>query len=173
MNRWLLTWSSRDKGRTVAGDMTPPAIGSNVSDAENQEDAGSHALSAGGANPCRSQGMDPRGGAEFDENGPNLTEDVFWALATIWVRSEGPETVQSSGIESNTGERSDIISSWRRAAVEHALAKANDGNTDRGPILKVRDKVDQLIVRLVLRSHGRPKTIGADGWSFVTRRERF
>src|SRR5882672_2607472 len=117
--------------------------------------------------------MDQRGGAEFDENGPNLTEDVFWSLATILVGGDGPEAVQSSGIESNTGERSDIISSWCRAAVEHALAKANDGNTDQGPVFKVRDKVDQSIVGLVLCSHGRPKTIGADGWSFVTRRERF
>src|SRR5467141_223422 len=117
--------------------------------------------------------MDPSRGAEFDKNGPNLTEDVFWALMTTLVGSEGPEGVHSSGIESNTGERSDIISSWRRAAVEHALAKANDGNTDQGPVLKVRDRVDQLIVGLVLRSHGRPKTIGADGWSFITRRERF
>src|SRR5882672_4760015 len=117
--------------------------------------------------------MDPRGGAEFDENGPNLTEDVFWAPTTTLVGSEDPEAVQSSGIESNTGERSDIIYSWRRVAVEHALAKANDGNTDRGPVLKVRDNVDQLIVRLVLRSHSRPKTIGAYGWSFFTSRERF
>ena len=116
--------------------------------------------------------MDPRGGAEFDKNGPNLTEDVFWALATTLVGSEGPEAVQISGIELNTGERSDIISSWHRAAVKHALAKANDGNTDRGPVLKVRDIVDQSIVGLVLCSHGRPNTIGADGWSFVTRRER-
>src|SRR5882672_2872212 len=117
--------------------------------------------------------MDPRGGAEFDENGPNLTEDVFLVLATTLVGSEGPEAVQSSGMESNTGERSDIISSWRRAAVEHALAKANDGNTDPGPVLKVRDNVDQSIVGLVLCSHGRLKTNGAAGWSFVTRRERF
>src|SRR5712664_485131 len=99
MNKQLLTWSSHDKGRTVAGDMTPPAISSNVSDVENQEDDGSHACSAGGENPCQSQGMDPRGGTEFDENGPNLTEDVFCALATILVGSEGPEAVQSSGIE--------------------------------------------------------------------------
>src|SRR5467141_3442810 len=111
MNRWLLTWSSLNKGRTIAGDMTPPTTSSNVSDAENQEDDRSHTLSAGGANPCRAQGMDPRGGAEFDENGPNLTEDIFWAPATTLVGSEGPEAVQSSGIESNTGERSDIISS--------------------------------------------------------------
>src|SRR5882672_10727446 len=101
--------------------------------------------------------MDPRGGADFDENGPNLTEDIFWSLVTTLVRSEGLEEVHSSGMESNTGERSVIISSWRRAAVEHALAKAKNGNTDRGPILKVRDNVDQLIVGLVLRSHGRPK----------------
>ena len=73
--------------------------------------------------------MDPRGGAEFDENSPNLTEDVFWSLATTLVGSDGPEGVHSSGIESNTGERLDIISSWCRAAVEHALTKANDGNT--------------------------------------------
>ena len=116
--------------------------------------------------------MDPRGGAEFDKNGPNLTEDIFWALETILVGSEGPEGVHSSGIEYNAGERLDIISLWCRAAVEHALAKANNGNTDRGPILKVRDNVDQSIVGLVVRSHGRPNTIGADGWSFVTRRER-
>src|SRR5882672_10365424 len=106
--------------------------------------------------------MDPRGGADFDENGPNLTEDVFWALATTLVGSEAPEAVQSSGIESNTGERSDIISSWHRAAVEHALTKANDGNTDWGPVFKVRDKVDQSIFGLVLRSHGRLKTNGAN-----------
>src|SRR5882672_7611927 len=153
--------------------MNPPTISSNVSNVENQEDDGSHTSSAGGVNPCQSPGMDPRGGAEFDKNGPNLTEDVFWALANTLVRSEGPEAVQSSGIELNTGERSDIISLWCRAAVEHALAKANDGNTNRGPILKVRDNVDQSIVGLVLRSHGRLKTNGADGWSFVTRRERF
>src|SRR5882672_3109345 len=117
--------------------------------------------------------MDPRGGSDFDENGPNLTEGIFWAFTTTLVGSEGPEEVHSSGIESNTGERSDIISSWRRAAVEHALTKANDGNTDQGPILKVRDNVDHSIVGLVLRSHGRLNTIGADRWSFVTRRERF
>ena len=66
----------------------------------------------------------------------------------------------------------DIISSWRRAAAEHALTKANDGNADQGPVLKVRESTDQLIIRLVLRSQGRPRTIGADGCSFVTKRER-
>src|SRR5882724_10717033 len=71
-----------------------------------------------------------RGGAEFDENGPNLTEDVDFEIGTTLVRIEGPEELQSSGIESNTGGRLEIISLWYRAAVEHTLAKANDGNTD-------------------------------------------
>src|SRR5882724_8027190 len=56
--------------------------------------------------------------------------------------------------------------------VEHALAKANNGNADRGPVLKVRERANQLIVGLVLHSHGRPRTIRADGCSFITRRER-
>src|SRR5882724_6319233 len=127
---------------------------------------------SGETNPGRFQGIDPRGGTELDENGPNLTEDVIFAIRTTLVEIEGPEEVQSSGIESRAGERSDIISSWRRAAVEHALAKANDGNTDRGPVLKVSKRADQSIVGLVLRSHGSPRTIGADGCSFVTKRVR-
>jgi len=71
------------------------------------------------------------------------------------------------------GERSEIISSWCRVAVEHTLAKANDGNTNQGPVLKVRDSTNQLIVRLVLSSHGKPKMIGAEGFNFVTKREGF
>jgi len=57
-------------------------------------------------------------------------------------------------------------------AVKHALAKANNGNTDRGPVLKVNERADQSIVGLVLHSHGRPRTIGADRCNFVTKRER-
>src|SRR5882724_6049282 len=129
-------------------------------------------MSSGGTNPGRFQGIDPRGGTEFDKNGPNLTEDIIFAIGTTLVGIEGPEELQSSGIESKAGERSDIISSWRRVAVEHALAKANDGNADRGPVLKVSERADQSIIGLVLRSHGRPRTIGADGCSFVTKRER-
>ena len=56
--------------------------------------------------------------------------------------------------------------------MEHALAKANDGNTDRGPVLKVSERANQSIVRLALCSHGRPRMISADGCSFVTRKER-
>ena len=46
------------------------------------------------------------------------------------VGIEGPEEVQSSGMESKAGERLEIISLWHRVAVEHALAKANNSNTD-------------------------------------------
>src|SRR5882672_12729112 len=116
--------------------------------------------------------MEPGGGTKFDENGPNLTEDVRWSSRTTLVGSDGPEDVHSSGIESNTGDRSDIISLWQRAACVHTLAKATKGNNDRGPVLNVSERVDQSIIGLVLRSHGRPKTIRADGWSFVTKRER-
>jgi len=75
-------------------------------------------------------------------------------------------------MESKAGERLEIISSWCRAAVEHTLAKANDGNTAQGPVLKVRERANQSIVRLVLHNHGRPRIIGADGCSFITNRER-
>ena len=63
---------------------------------ENQGDNGSHeCMSSGGTNPGRFQGIDPRGGTEFDENGPNLTEDVKFTIGTTLVRIEGPEEVQS------------------------------------------------------------------------------
>ena len=65
-----------------------------------------------------------------------------------------------------------MISSWRRAAVEHALAKANDGNADRGLVLKVSERANQSIVGLVLHSHGKPRMIRVEGCSFITKRER-
>src|SRR5882724_1357584 len=165
-----MIFPQRGRDRSWGG---PPAVRDNLSDAENQGNNGSHkCMSSGGMNPGRSQGIDPRGGAEFDENSPNLTEDVGFEIGTTLVGIEGPEEVHSSGIESNTGGISDMISSWRRAVVEHALAKANDGKADRGPVLKVSESADQSTVRLVLCSHGSPRTIGADGCSFVTRRER-
>src|SRR5882724_2513861 len=129
-------------------------------------------MSSGGMIPCQFQGVDPRGGAEFDENSPNLTEDVDFEIGTTLVGIEGPEELHSSGIELNMGERSDMVSSRCRAAVEHTLAKANDGNADRGPVVNVRESADQLIIGLVLRSHGRPRMIGVEGCSFVTKRER-
>src|SRR5882724_13222714 len=148
-------------------------IREDLSDMENQGDNRSHeCMSLGGMNPGWFQGMNPRGGAEFDKNGLNLTEDVDFAIGTTLVGIEGPEDLQSSGIEAKAGERSDITSSWHRAAVEHTLAKANDGNADREPVLKVRERADQLIIGLVLHSQGRPRMIVADGCSFITKRER-
>src|SRR5882724_6169080 len=77
---------------------------------ENQGDNRSHkCMSLGGMNPGRFQGIYPRGGAEFDENSPNLTEDVDFEIGTTLVRIEGPEELHNSGIELNTGERLEMI----------------------------------------------------------------
>jgi len=87
--KWLLTWSCHNKGKTIAGVVTPPAVSANMSDMENQGDNGSHeCMSLGGTNPCQFQGIDPRGAAEFDENGPNLTEDIGFAIGTPWLGSK-------------------------------------------------------------------------------------
>ena len=82
-------------------------IRENLSDVENQGNNGYHkCMSLGGMNLGWFQGIDPRGGAEFDENGPNLTEDINFE-----IRTKGPEELHSSGMESKTGERSEMISS--------------------------------------------------------------
>ena len=108
---WLLTRSSHSKGKIIAGVGTPSAVRENLSDMENQGDNGSHkCMNSGGTNPGQFQGIDPRGGAEFDEDGPNLTEDVNFEIGTTLVGIEGPEELHSSGIESNTGGRSETIS---------------------------------------------------------------
>src|SRR5882724_5904342 len=107
---WLLTRSSCSKGKIVAGVGTPPAIGENLSNMENQGDNGSHeCMSSGGMNPGQFQGIDPRGGAKFDENGPNLTEDVDFEIGTTFVRIEGPEQLKISGMESKAGDRLEMI----------------------------------------------------------------
>ena len=60
-----------------------------MSDAENQGNNRSHeCMSSGGTNLGWFQGIDPRGGTEFDENGPNLTEDVGFAIGPIWSGSK-------------------------------------------------------------------------------------
>ena len=106
----MLDWTNPD--RIIAGVGTLPTIGENLSDVENQGNNRSHkCMSLCGTNPGRFQGIYPRGGAEFDENGPNLTEDVDFAIGTTLVGIEGPDEVQSSGIESNTGGRLEMISS--------------------------------------------------------------
>jgi len=95
------------QGKDSSWVRTSPAIGENVSDMENQGDNGSHeCMSSGGTNLGQFQGVDPRGGAEFDKNGPNLTEDINFEIRTTLVGIKGPEELQSSGIESKAGERS-------------------------------------------------------------------
>ena len=85
---------------------TPPVVRENLSNVENQGDNGSHKyMSLGGTNLGWFQGIDPRGGTEFDKNGPNLTEDVDFTIGTNLVGIEGPEEVQSSGIESKMGDQ--------------------------------------------------------------------
>ena len=106
-----------------------------VSDAEDQDDNGSHECNnSGRMKPCRGKGEELRGWAAFDENGPNVTEEVGRVIGTTLVGSDSPADVQSSGIELNMGERSEIISLWCRAATMHALAKVTDSNTDWGPV---------------------------------------
>ena len=125
--RWLLTWSLKGIGTTVAGELPHSDVGMSMSDAEDQDDNGSHECNnSGGMKPCRGKGEEPRGGAAFNENGPNFTEDIGHVIGTTLIRSDSPADVQSSGIKLNMGERSEIISSWCKAATVHALAKATD-----------------------------------------------
>jgi len=61
-------------------------VSMNVSNAENQGDNRSHkCMSSGGTNPNQFQGVYSRGGAEFDKNGPNLIEDVNFAIGPPWL----------------------------------------------------------------------------------------
>jgi len=70
--------------------VTPPMLSSNVSDMKNQGNNGSHKCMS---YLCQFQGIDPRGGTGFDKNGPNLTEDVSFAIGTTLVGIKGPEDV--------------------------------------------------------------------------------
>jgi len=71
-------------------------------------------MSSGGMNLGQFQGIDSRGGTEFDENGPNLTEDIGFEIGTTLVGIKGPEEVHSSGMESKYRSISDMISLWHR-----------------------------------------------------------
>ena len=70
--------------------------------------------------------------------------------------------MHSSGIEANRGEMLEIMSSCFKAVVIHDRALVSARRDEWGPVWKVRVKVDQLMIGLVLRSHGRPSTMGAD-----------
>ena len=71
--------------------------------------------------------------------------------------------VHSSGIEVNRGEMLEIMSSCFKAVVIHDCALVSARRDKWGPVRKVRDKVNQLMIGLVLQSHGRLSMIGADG----------
>ena len=76
---------------------------------------------------------------------------------------DGTAGVHSSGIEANRGEMFEIISSCLRVVVVQDHAFVIVGRDEWGPVWKVRVNVNQLIIGLVLRSHGRPSTMGAEG----------
>ena len=47
--------------------------------------------------------------------------------------------------------------------MEHALAKANDGNVDQGPVLKVSERADHAIIGwfATMEGQGRSERMGA------------
>jgi len=71
-----MIFPQQGKDRSWVG--TPPAIGEICLTWKTKATTDPmSALSSGGTNLGQFQGIDPRGGAEFDENGPNLTETSF------------------------------------------------------------------------------------------------
>ena len=69
----------------------------------------------------------------------------------------------SSGIEANRGEMLGVMSSCFKAVVIHDRALVSARRDEWGPVQKVRVKVDQSMIGLVLQSHGRLSTMGANG----------
>ena len=58
-----------------------------------------------------------------------------------------------------------------RSIVVQAMATVMCGSMEAVPEGKMRDNVSQLMVGLVVRSHGNPRTIGAKGCNLVTSNE--
>ena len=65
-----------------------------------------------------------------------------------------------------------MISSCRGTEVTQDIATDNGGREDFRPDQNARVRFDQFMTRFVLRSQGRPRTIGAERWSCVIRRLR-
>ena len=63
----------------------------------------------------------------------------------------------------NRGEMLEIMSSCFKVVVVHDHALVSAGREEWGPVRKVRVKVNQSMIGLVLQSHGRPSTMGANG----------
>ena len=58
-----------------------------------------------------------------------------------------------------------------RSIIVQAMATVMCGSMEAVLEGKVRDNVSQLMVGLVVRSHGNPRTIGAEGCNLVTSNE--
>ena len=63
----------------------------------------------------------------------------------------------------NRREMLEIMSSCFKVVVVHDRALVSVSRDEWGLVRKVRIKVDQSMIGFVLRSHGRPSMIGADG----------
>ena len=71
----------------------------------------------------------------------------------------------NSGIDTKRGDICGMISLWRGAAVTQDIATVIGGREDFRPDRNVSVSFDQSTAGFMLRSQGRPRTIGADGWS--------
>ena len=71
----------------------------------------------------------------------------------------------SSGIDAKRGDICDMISSWRGAVVTHDIATVIGGREEFGPDRKARVRFAQSTTGFVPRNQGKPRTIGAEGWS--------
>ena len=69
----------------------------------------------------------------------------------------------NSGIDTKRGDICGMISSWRGAAVTQDIATVIGGREDFGPDRNLSVRFDQSTMGFVLRSQGRPRTIGAEG----------
>src|SRR6266481_9769969 len=69
----------------------------------------------------------------------------------------------NSGMDAKRGDICSVISLWRGAVVTQDMATIIGGSADLGPVWKVRDKFAQSTTRLVFRSQGSPRMIGAKG----------
>ena len=78
----------------------------------------------------------------------------------------------SSGIDTKRGDICSMMSSWRGAEVTQDMATVIWGREDFGLDWNARVRFDQSTMGFMLWSQGRPRTIRAKGWSWVTRRLR-
>ena len=100
----------------------------------------------------------------FEKAGPSFTvNDPDRVESNRCSARFGTAGVHSSGIEANRGEMLEIMSSCFKVVVMHTHALVSARRDEWGLVWKVSIKVDQSMIRLVLQSHGRLSTIGADG----------